>query len=162
MNDNKCQDLHFNDDQIDDHVDEEIRQCFSEINPKCFFMFAGAGSGKTKSLVNALSFLDNKVGNTLASKAKKIAIITYTNSACDEISRRLQYNPLFSVSTIHSFLWELIKHYQSDIKTWVIQHIKDEISLIKDELLKGRSDKAANKRREKITRYNERLTNTAW
>lgn len=39
------------DNHIDDHVDEEIRECFSKEDPKCFFVFAGAGSGKTRSLI---------------------------------------------------------------------------------------------------------------
>ena len=44
------------DDHVDDSVDEEIKQCFSEGDQKNFFMFAGAGSGKTRSLVNTLLF----------------------------------------------------------------------------------------------------------
>ena len=35
------------DDHVDDHVDQEIQACFSKENPKCFFVFAGAGSGNT-------------------------------------------------------------------------------------------------------------------
>ena len=99
------------DNHIDDHVDEEIRECFSKEDPKCFFVFAGAGSGKTRSLINILTFLDKERGESIAMNGKQIAVITYTNAACDEISRRLQYKPIFSVSTIHSFLWELIKSY---------------------------------------------------
>lgn len=63
------------DNHIDDHVDEEIEQCFSRQEPKCFFMFAGAGSGKTSSLIKALTFLDKRAGNWLAENSKKIAII---------------------------------------------------------------------------------------
>ena len=48
------------DNHVDDHVDKEIRECFSKENPKCFFVFAGAGSGKTKSLIDVLSFLDKE------------------------------------------------------------------------------------------------------
>jgi DNA helicase-2/ATP-dependent DNA helicase PcrA len=146
------------DDHIDDHADEEIIQCFSEENPKSFFMFAGAGSGKTRSLINTLSFLDQKMGAKLSAHAKRIAVITYTNAACDEISRRLQYKPIFSVSTIHSFLWGLIKNYQSDIKEWVAQSVKAEIAELNNKQLKGRGGKSANKRAEDIERKTERLT----
>ena len=62
---------------------------------------------------------------------KQIAVITYTNAACDEISKRLQYKPIFSVSTIHSFLWDLIKSYQADIKEWITQSVKKEIEELK-------------------------------
>ena len=115
------------DDHVDDHVDEEIQRCFSKENPKCFFVFAGAGSGKTRSLIKTLAFLDETLGNWLLTNRKQIAVITYTNAACDEISRRLHYKSIFTVSTIHSFLWELIKNYQSDIKEWLINAINLEI-----------------------------------
>ena len=41
----------ISDDHVDDHVDDEIRNCFMSEPPKSFFMFAGAGSGKTRSLI---------------------------------------------------------------------------------------------------------------
>lgn len=126
------------DNHIDDHVDEEIKRCLSYDNPKSFFVFAGAGSGKTRSLINALSFLDKEMGEKLSAHAKQVAVITYTNAACDEISRRLQYKSFFTVSTIHSFLWELIKSYQLDIKEWVTESIKMEISDLNERQANGR------------------------
>jgi DNA helicase II / ATP-dependent DNA helicase PcrA len=35
----------------DDHVDDEIFKYLDIKDPKSFFMFAGAGSGKTRSLL---------------------------------------------------------------------------------------------------------------
>ena len=148
---------HMEDDNIDDHVDESIKKCFSEEHPKNFFVFAGAGSGKTRSLVNALSFLDREKGAMLSANAKQIAVITYTKAASEEISRRLQYKPIFSVSTIHSFLWELIKSYQADIKAWLIRSTKEEITEIETKQLTGRSGRASEKRTEDIKRKEERL-----
>ena len=148
----------LSDDHVDDHVDLEIKECFSE-SPKSFFVFAGAGSGKTRSLVNTLTFLDEKIGKWLLTNRKQIAVITYTNAACDEISRRLHYKPIFAVSTIHSFLWELIKNYQSDIKEWIIDSIKAEIEELEEKQRKGRGGKAAEKRAESIKRKRERLAN---
>ncbi len=145
------------DDQIDDHVDEEIKLCFSKDNPTSFFMFAGAGSGKTKSLIRALSFLDNEIGSELSAYSKQVAVVTYTNAACDEISRRLQYKPIFMVSTIHSFLWELIKYYQADIKTWVAESLKKDIADLNEKQAKGRGGDAAIKRAEEIERKTIRL-----
>jgi len=43
------------DNNRDDGVDEIISKCLDPIKPKSFFLFAGAGSGKTRSLVKALS-----------------------------------------------------------------------------------------------------------
>ena len=145
------------DNHIDDHVDQEIQECFSVEHPECFFVFAGAGSGKTRSLINALTFLDKERGENLAMNGKQIAVITYTNAACDEISRRLQYKPIFSVSTIHSFLWELIKSYQTDIKEWVRQSVEAEINELEEKQFKGRGGKASEKKAEDIRRKKERL-----
>ena len=149
--------VHSIDDHIDDHVDKEIQDCFSAEAPKCFFVFAGAGSGKTRSLINTLTFLDKELGESLLMNGKQIAVITYTNAACDEISRRLQYKPIFSVSTIHSFLWDLIKSYQIDIKAWVTQSVIMEIEDLKQKQLKGRGGKTGEKRAEEIKRKTERL-----
>lgn len=105
------------DNEADNPVDEEIEKSITE--KKNFFMFAGAGSGKTRSLVNALKFIEREYGKQMCLQFKQVAVITYTNAACDEIMRRVGYNPLFEVSTIHSFLWKLISPYQRDIKRWL-------------------------------------------
>lgn len=148
---------HYIDDYVDDHVDREIESCFSASSPKNFFVFAGAGSGKTRSLINTLNFLDKEQGEKLLMKGKQIAVITYTNAACDEISRRLQYKSIFSVSTIHSFLWELIKNYQVDIKTWIMESVQKEIEELKQKQTKTSRGKAGEKRAETIKKKTERL-----
>lgn len=138
----------ISDDHIDDHVDDEIRKCFMSDPQKSFFMFAGAGSGKTRSLINALEFLSAEKSEYLAEHGKKIAVITYTNAACDEISRRLQYKTIFHVSTIHSFLWDLIKNFQVDIRRWVEESIQEEILEIKSKQ-SGRTATKAEKKKFK-------------
>ena len=148
---------HYIDDYVDDHVDREIESCFSASSPKNFFVFAGAGSGKTRSLINTLNFLDKEQGEKLLMKGKQIAVITYTNAACDEISRRLQYKSIFSVSTIHSFLWELIKNYQVDIKTWIMESVQKEIEELKQKQTKTSRGKTGEKRAETIKKKTERL-----
>lgn len=150
-------DDHYIDDYVDDHVDREIESCFSASSPNNFFVFAGAGSGKTRSLINTLNFLDKEQGEKLLMKGKQIAVITYTNAACDEISRRLQYKSIFSVSTIHSFLWELIKNYQVDIKTWIMESVQKEIEELKQKQTKTSRGKAGEKRAETIKKKTERL-----
>lgn len=87
----------------------------------------------------------------------RVAVITYTNAACDEISRRLQYKSIFSVSTIHSFLWELIKNYQVDIKTWIMESVQKEIEELKQKQTKTSRGKAGEKRAETIKKKTERL-----
>ncbi|MDR3599956.1 MAG: hypothetical protein P4L49_05650 [Desulfosporosinus sp.] len=50
------------DNHVDDHVDREIELCFDKASPTSFFTFAGAGSGKTRSLINTLIYLDKEMG----------------------------------------------------------------------------------------------------
>jgi len=144
----------------DDHVDDTIFECLDLDNPKSLFLFAGAGSGKTRSLVNVLSRLRDEQGHRLHLNAQKIAIITYTNAACNEIQHRLGYDHLFSVSTIHSFSWDLIKSFQQDIKKWLEKNLKSEIIELEEQEAKGRSGtKASIDRVRKIASKGERLEN---
>lgn len=93
-----------------------------------FAVFAGAGSGKTKTLVTLLQWCKSKFGKKFLINGRKIAVITFTNAACDEIRHRLGYDDCFSVSTIHSFAWDLIKYYQEDIRTCLIELLNEKIS----------------------------------
>jgi len=94
---------------VDDNVDFQISECLNPKSPKSFFLFAGAGSGKTRSLVAALTDFKTNHGNKFILNNQKIAIITYTNAAADEIKQRLMFDQIFYVSTIHSYAWELIQ-----------------------------------------------------
>jgi len=97
-------------------ADKEIESYINLNNPTSFFLLAGAGSGKTRSLVQTLQHIDNLYSRDLACTGKQVAVITYTNAASDEIKERIKYNPLFHVSTIHSFAWLLIKNFPNDIR----------------------------------------------
>lgn len=108
-------------------VDDEIYSYLNLDNPKSFFLFAGAGSGKTRSLVEALKRFRMENIARLRRSAQKVAVITYTNAACDEIKSRLEFDSAFHVSTIHSFAWELIKPYTNDIKDWLRNSLESEI-----------------------------------
>lgn len=127
----------IDDNSVDDHVDEKIRAYIRD--KQNFFMLAGAGSGKTRSLVNALNFIADEYGEYFRLQSKRVAVITYTNAACDVIMLRVGYNPLFAVSTIHSFLWELIKPYQKDIKAWVKVKLEEDINELQEKQMKART-----------------------
>ena len=120
-------------------VDEEIYACLSIEKPKSFYVFAGAGSGKTGSLVKVLERFKNEQGQLLKRQGKQVAVITYTNAACDEIKRRLKFDSTFNVSTIHSFAWELIKPYQKDIKSYVRKEIIQKIADLEEKLAKAKN-----------------------
>lgn len=124
---------------IDEKVDLTLEACISPNSRKSFFLFAGAGSGKTHSLVRLLNKIKDKWEKQLNLEGRHIAVITYTNAATDEILNRLDYSPLFHVSTIHSFVWEVIKHYQTDIKKYYIAFKEVEKAEIELKLEKSKS-----------------------
>lgn len=88
---------------IDTQVDEMLEKCIFSTPRKSFFLFAGAGSGKTFSLVLLLRKIRDRIGKDLLLQGKNVAVITYTNAATDEIINRLDYSSIFRISTIHSF-----------------------------------------------------------
>ena len=80
---------------------------------------AGAGAGKTYSLIEALKYLIKNRGPELLRNRQQIACITYTNVATDEIKSRTDGHPAILSSTIHSFCWSLIKDFQPYLRTKV-------------------------------------------
>lgn len=141
---------------LDDPVDEAISRYLNPKEPKSFFLFAGAGSGKTRSLVNALDFIRSTHGRELALHGHRVGVITYTNAARDEINRRIDFHPLFYVATIHSFAWELIKSFHDDIREWLRENLKSKIQQLYEEEVKGRAGTKASITRQAKIKSNER------
>lgn len=100
----------------DDTTEQVIKSYLDYYAPQSFFLYAGAGSGKTRSLVNAVKHVTTNYSRVLELRGQSVAVITYTNAAADEISERLEFSPLVHVSTIHSFAWALIRDFQNDIR----------------------------------------------
>ena len=142
---------------LDDHVDGELRALLSLDRPKSFFVYAGAGSGKTRSLVKVLDYARKAYGRRLRLAGQRIAVVTYTNAACDEIKKRLDFDPVVEVSTIHSFAWALLQGHDSDIREWVRRRLEREIELLEDKQRRGRTAKAAGERARRIRRNKARL-----
>lgn len=117
----------LDDNHIDDNVDAKIAECLNFDEPKSFFLFAGASSGKTRSLVNALENISSSIGEKMRLQGKQVGVITYTNNACDEIKRRLNNDSLVYVSTIHSFTWDLIRGFNEDINKWLKERLATDI-----------------------------------
>lgn len=142
----------------DNNIDLQLKECVSNEKRKSFFLFAGAGSGKTYSLVKLLENIQNVWGNKLMREHRQVAVITYTNAATDEIMRRIDYNPLFHVSTIHSFVWDSIKTYQKDIKARYLQRLQANIDELqaKIDATKNKETKTYKANQEKINHLIER------
>lgn len=146
------------DNHKDDDADRTIQSCCNLERPQSFFLYAGAGSGKTKSLISTLSFINHTYGKKLQQESRKVAVITYTNAACDEIKRRADYNPLFCISTIHSFAWTLLSPHTQDIKEWLQLKLEQEILELSDKQKTGRATSQAFKdRAKKIELYKKRI-----
>jgi DNA helicase II / ATP-dependent DNA helicase PcrA len=147
-------------DADDDHVDDEIAACLNLSAPKSFFLFAGAGSGKTRSLVTALKHVQKNLGEQLRGKGQRVGVITFTNAASDEIKRRLLFDPLIDVRTIHSFAWSLIEGLNQDIREWLRVDLANDIVQLKTDEAKGRKGtKASATRLSKIESKTKRLQN---
>ena len=116
-----------------------MSNCLNLDSPKSFFLFAGAGSGKTRALVEAMKIFRKRYGQEFRFSGRKVAVITYTNAACNEIKHRIDYDSIFAVSTIHSFAWELIRSYHDDIREWLRQKLPLDIRTLEEQQRKGRA-----------------------
>lgn len=101
------------------NLEPEVQQIFDCIdNQQNFLLSGGAGSGKTYSLVQVIrqAIAENP--------SAKIACMTYTNAAVKEIEERVNHGNL-SVTTIHDFLWDSIKHFQKELKSILVTLAND-------------------------------------
>lgn len=143
---------------MDSEVDDEIAKCLDLAAPRSFFLFAGAGSGKTGSLVRALKSVQARFGQELRFSDRRVAVITYTNKARDEIERRLEFDPIIQVSTIHSFAWRLVEGLDKDIRAWLRVNLKVEIEkLVAEEANSKGNNKTSDNRKVKIASKTRRL-----
>ena len=95
----------------------EALQCIK--NGENFILEGGAGSGKTYSLISLINALTEEQPDI------KIVCITYTNNAVAEILSRIENENIW-VSTIHEFIWALIRKYQYEIKDILVELINDD------------------------------------
>jgi DNA helicase II / ATP-dependent DNA helicase PcrA len=92
-----------------------LEQCKQYILSKdSFVLQGGAGSGKTETLKELLLLIKQNTPNA------RVICITHTNVAVDEIASRVGED--FLISTIHSFINNLIKDYKKNVKS-VISNI---------------------------------------
>ena len=85
-----------------------------------FVVEAGAGSGKTRSLIETIQSVLGEERLALEQSDRRIVCITYTNVAKDEIITRLNGDPLVIVDTIHEFLWAVCSGFQRELKLEVL------------------------------------------
>lgn len=106
-----------------EEASEKALKMLSEAVTKnqCFRFEAGAGAGKTYSLIKALKDIIKKQGDSLLRKGQQVACITYTNVAKNEIDERTDNNPVIFAETIHAFSWSLIEPLQKQMREYITQ-----------------------------------------
>lgn len=101
---------------------ECLHKVYQAIDSKKHFLVeAGAGAGKTYTLIKALKYLVKKNTTEYLKANKKIACITYTNVAKDEIRSRTDNHPIILADTIHAFAWEVIKGFQKGLRDRMVE-----------------------------------------
>lgn len=131
-----------------------LRAVFEALDVKrSFLLEAGAGAGKTYSLIAALRRILQEPQKYLPRSDQQVACLTYTKVARDEIIRRTDASPRVFADTIHGFLWQMIAPYQrtlarsvlaSDAWTQILdgRTSLDEMSIEYDLGIRGISDDA--------------------
>lgn len=91
-----------------------------------FVFEAGAGAGKTYSLLRALHHILDTCGRELARAHQQVACITFTNVARDTIITQTDAHPAIFCETTHAFAWAMISVFQKrlcelipDLSGWV-------------------------------------------
>lgn len=139
------------------NVEQSIFDCIK--NKVSFILDAGAGSGKTWTLIQALNYTIETKGTELKNSGQKIICITYTNVAKYEIIERTENNELIHVSTIHDFLWERIKRFQAELKTIFLEFLEEKLVKEQETLSEftSKAVKSREKSESKITKYKEAI-----
>jgi DNA helicase II / ATP-dependent DNA helicase PcrA len=86
-----------------------------------FRLEAGAGAGKTYSLVTALKRIIDAKGLDLLRRDQRVACITYTEVARDEIAREIEEHPAIVVNTIHAFSWAFLNRFQKTLRSEIAE-----------------------------------------
>ena len=103
-----------------DKTMKSIIQCIVDNNS--FKLEAGAGAGKTYSLIETLKYVKKYYPK------RKILCITYTNNAKNEILERLDNQSNIIVSTIHDFIWKFISPFQIELRKKINILISEKIA----------------------------------
>ena len=134
---------------------EQIKECID--NKISFIVDAGAGSGKTFSLMQTLEYIATKKLN----KNQQVLCITYTNAGVNEIKNRLFDNSLFSniiVSTIHDFVWDYIKQFQIDLRNILKEMINETVEKLNYEISEAERKLASSNPRVNREKQKEIIT----
>lgn len=83
---------------------------------RSFVFEAGAGAGKTYSLLQTLDYLIARDARELQRRKQQIACITFTRVAREMILTRMDRNPVVYCETTHAFAWHLVSQFQKQVR----------------------------------------------
>lgn len=86
------------------------------VKGRSFVFEAGAGAGKTYSLIEALKWIIRERGRKLTRKRQQVACITYTTAARDILIAQTDANPVIYCETTHAFAWTAISGFQKQLR----------------------------------------------
>ncbi|MCY6354398.1 UvrD-helicase domain-containing protein [Clostridium sp. ZS2-4] len=138
----------------EEEIFKKICECIDR--KKSMVFDAGAGSGKTYSLIQSLNYIITIYGKTLKEHNQKVLCITYTNVAAAEIKERLGNTSIVEVSTIHDCVWRIISPYQKQLIKIHQKKIRDQIKNLENDLL---IERWAEKYRDLSKEQKEQLSN---
>lgn len=96
---------------------EALKDC---LNDGSSFVFeAGAGAGKTYSLIAALRYILKDQSRELQRTHRQVACVTYTNVARDTIIAQTDGDPAIYCDTTHAFAWMLVSPFQKRLRELV-------------------------------------------
>ncbi|WP_405906441.1 AAA family ATPase [Streptomyces sp. NBC_00828] len=107
---------------VDEESGEALKSVFAALDERrSFKLEAGAGAGKTTSLIEALQRILANRRKYLPRKDQRVACVTYTNVARNEIIRRTDSSPYVYAETIHGFLWNVIAPFEKQLAREVLE-----------------------------------------
>ena len=87
-------------------------------------------------------------------KRQRVACITYTEVAANEIREDVAANNLVHVSTIHSFYWTIASTFQTDIKAWAQKELQEHLDGLLNKVFGPRvQQKTKDKNKKDQARY---------
>lgn len=96
---------------------EALKDCLDD--GVSFVFEAGAGAGKTYSLIAALRYILTNRARQLQRAHQQVACITYTNVARDMIIAQTDGDPTIYCDTTHAFAWMLVSPFQKRLREFV-------------------------------------------
>ncbi|KGW20955.1 UvrD-helicase domain-containing protein [Burkholderia pseudomallei] len=96
---------------------EALKDCLD--GGSSFVFEAGAGAGKTYSLIAALRYLLQGRTRELQRRHQQVACVTYTNVARDMIIAQTDGDPAIYCDTTHAFAWMLVSPFQKRLRELV-------------------------------------------